>query len=157
MSEDADSMSEEHGTRVLHGGGPLGRAAPKMLPKLPAACFVQATDLKDAVRQAAEDGVIQLILFATAESLDQADVQAPLAEITTDMGGSPLRAAETGSIRAAYEQWDEAGLLGKCGRELCRRVADDLERTAGAAFAAQVVLLDPAAERMIGMYGRLRR
>jgi hypothetical protein len=82
--------------------------------------------------------------------------------------------------------WEDAGLLGQCGRELCRRVAGELERAAaqaaagtaamgqapagtgaegeaaagteaaGSPVAAQVVLVDASGERMIGMYGRLR-
>jgi cobalt-precorrin-5B (C1)-methyltransferase len=164
MSE-SSAKANANGTWVLHDGGPLERAAARMLPTLPEDCFVRTTDIEDAVRRAAGDGVGQLILFATADSLDRANVNAPLAEITTDMGGTPRLAAviEPDGIRGAYERWDGAGLLGQCGRELCRRVAGDLERVAAEAvaadvspIAAQVVLLDPAAERMVGMYGRLR-
>jgi cobalt-precorrin-5B (C1)-methyltransferase len=138
------------------------------MSRLPEDCFAETEDLGGAVRQAVRDGVGRLILFATPDTLDRAKVDAPLAEITTGMGGSPQVAAAVagaGSVRAASELWDEAGLLGQCGRELCRRVAGELERAAAEAgasqaaapIAAQVVLLDPAAERMIGMYGRLGR
>ncbi|MEW2354523.1 hypothetical protein [Spirillospora sp. NPDC029432] len=165
-------MSED--TRVLYRGEPLRRAAVKMMPKLAEDRFVQAVDIEEAAREAAADGIGQLILFAEPGTLDDAGLDLPLAEITTEMGGTGDLAAEVtegGTVRAAYGTWHAAAtlhevrpdspyprdLVGRCGRELCRRVADRLEEIAGGAVAVQVVLLAPAAGRMVGMYGRLRR
>ncbi|MFB4318487.1 hypothetical protein [Actinomadura sp. 21ATH] len=165
-------MSED--MRVLYSGEPLRRAAARMLPKLAEDRFVQAVDIGEAARRAAADGIGQLILIAEPNSLDRAELDLPLAEITTEMGGTDRLAAqvtEGATVRAAYETWHAAAalhevrpdspyprdLVGRCGRELCRRVAGVLEDIAGGAVAVQVVLLAPAAGRMVGMYGRLRR
>jgi cobalt-precorrin-5B (C1)-methyltransferase len=83
-----------------------------------------------------------------------------LGEITLVAGGSEelareVEAANTG--RHAYELWEAAGLLGRAGRELCRRVAGVLESFTDAQVAAQVVLVDFAGQRMVAMYGRLAR
>jgi cobalt-precorrin-5B (C1)-methyltransferase len=66
-----------------------------------------------------------------------------------------VRSANT--ARHAFELWEAAGVLGPCGRELCRRTADVLERFTDGRIAAQVVLVDFTGKRMIGMYGRLSR
>ncbi|MBG6091605.1 hypothetical protein [Actinomadura viridis] len=154
------------------GPSPAAGAAPDGAPgPSPAA----GADVAEALRQAVAHGLGQLILLGTADDLapyagtgaDGDGGGAPLAEITTDMGGPPALAAEVaaaGSVRRACELWDDAGLLGPCGRELCRRVAGDLERAAAEAagtgrspVAVQVVLLDSGGDRMVGMYGRLQR
>jgi cobalt-precorrin-5B (C1)-methyltransferase len=171
-------------TLVLHGGGPAGPAASRMLPKLPEVCFTgmdpsAGDDPGEAVRQAVEHGLDKVIVVATADGLPRGPL---LGDITTDMGGTPALAAEVaaaGSAGRACELWRDAGMLGPCGRELCRRVADDLERVAashvpgrrapssgaapspspapaGSPIAAQVVLMDDGGRQMIGMYGRLR-
>ncbi|WP_395104060.1 hypothetical protein [Actinomadura sp. SCN-SB] len=159
--------AEGERTLVLHGPEPSGRTAARMLPALPGVCFAESADPARALRQAVEHGLGRLILFATADDLVAAlglGADGLLGEITIDMGGTPELAAEVaaaGSARRACALWRDAGLLGPCGRELCRRVAAELESAAAGAgddpIAAQVVLLDDAGERMIGMYGRLRR
>jgi cobalt-precorrin-5B (C1)-methyltransferase len=89
-----------------------------------------------------------------------------LSEITLTMGGSGelvAKVAEANTARHAYELWEAEGLLGRAGRELCRRVAGVLEQFAAevepesAGIAAQVVLVDFTGQRMIAMYGRLGR
>ncbi|MFF5260439.1 hypothetical protein ACFY4C_15955 [Actinomadura viridis] len=194
--------AQGQGTLVLHGPGPAGRAAAKMLPRLPETCFLETAgaagawaapdgapgphpaagaDVAEALREAVAHGLGQLILLGTADDLAPyagpgadgagagggAGGGGPLAEITTDMGGPPALAAEVGaagSVRRVCELWEDAGLLGRCGRELCRRVAGGLERAAAEAagtgrspVAVQVVLLDSGGDRMVGMYGRLQR
>ena len=183
-------------TLVLHGEGTAARTATAMLPTLPEVCFVEvgaetaaSGHVHEALRHAAEQGLGRLVLLGTADTLAALAPAGGLGGITADMGGSTDLAAEVaaaGSAGRAYALWEKAGLLGPCGRELCRRVADGLERaasaptdTAGAAeaaeavgdgavvstakdtaaspIAAQVVLLDPGGERMVGMYGRLGR
>ncbi|XVQ09271.1 hypothetical protein ACQP1W_43180 [Spirillospora sp. CA-255316] len=133
-------------TLVLHGAGPSGRTAARMLPKLPEVCFVEVgagtaagADVNEALRQAVEHGLGQLVLLATADGLAPLEPADDLGGITADMGGSAELTAEVaaaGSARRAYELWEGAGLLGPCGRELCRRVADGLERAAVALAGA---------------------
>ncbi len=152
----AEIVAAGERTLVLHGDGPAGPAASRMLPKLPDVCFTGMDDVEEAARQAAAQGLGKVVVIATADGFPGGF---PLEEITTDMGGTPGLAAEVAasdSAARACELWRDAGMLGQCGRELCRRVADRLESAADG-VAAQVVLLDEAGERMIGMYGRLRR
>ncbi|GGV30607.1 hypothetical protein GCM10010182_62470 [Actinomadura cremea] len=145
-------------TLVMYGSG-AGNAARRMLPKLPDGCFAPV-DL-DALREAAGRGLRQVVLVAGMA--DQAAIVGPvLGEITADMDGGDALAAEVAAADAAadpgraYELWDAAGRLGPCGRELCRRTAGELERRAES-VAAQVVLVDAAGERMVGMFGRMAR
>ncbi|GAA2438732.1 hypothetical protein GCM10010191_62450 [Actinomadura vinacea] len=157
-------------TLVLLGEGLAGHVAARMLPRLPEVCFVQADaagGVREAALEAAGHALDRLVLLATVEDLAALDPADGLGGITADMGGTPALAADVaaaGSARRAYELWEGAGLLGQCGRELCRRVADGLELAAAAStgadrspIAAQVVLMDPGGERMVGMYGRLGR
>jgi cobalt-precorrin-5B (C1)-methyltransferase len=188
-------------TLVLCTGGRTERGAMKLLPKLPEVCFVEVGDFTGAaLRRAVEHGVTQVVFVGMIGKLTKlasgvlmthytrSRVSTDLlGDITTDMGGPAELAAEVAganTARHAYELWEAAGLLGPCGRELCRRVADVLERYAdatadgeqagaesGAAdgpqaltgttgtgrIAAQVVLVDFTGQRMIGMYGRLAR
>ncbi|RAY11832.1 hypothetical protein DPM19_28045 [Actinomadura craniellae] len=180
--EQAVSASAAQGERtlVLYTGGPTGKGARKMLPKLPEVCFVAVGDSTGAaLRRAVEHGIPQVIFVGTADDLTGLAAGAlvstePLGEITAEMGGSPELAAEVGAagtVRHAYELWEAAGLLGPCGRELCRRAAGVLERFAagetaadpalaaapGGPLAVQVVLVDFTGGRMVGMYGRLAR
>jgi hypothetical protein len=155
----AEIVAAGERTLVLHGAGPAGRAASRMLPALPEVCFTGMDDPEEAVRQAADQGLDKVVLIATADRFPGGTV---LAEVTADMGGTSAlaaRVAAAGSAERACALWRDAGILGPCGRELCRRVADSLEAvaaSAGSPIAAQVVLMDDGGERMIGMYGRLR-
>jgi RimJ/RimL family protein N-acetyltransferase len=183
-------------TVVLHDGGHTATGAREMLPKLPADCFVEAGHLiGDVMRSAGEHGVAQVVFVGMLGTLGELAAgppadgpgppawSGPLAEITTVMGGSAELAAQVAradTARQTYELWESAGLLGPCGRELCRRVAGVLERHASAPArtagpeaggpgsspglqegratgrpAAQVVLVDFTGTRMVGMYGRL--
>lgn len=179
----AVSALAERGERtlVLHTGAPAEKVARAMLPGSPAACFVEAGDeTGPAVRRAAEHGISQVVfvgmidamagLAAGIPAVAADDARPPdglLREITAEMGGSAEVVAEVARADAAwrvYELWESAGVLGRCGRELCRRVAGVLEEhargPAGApseGIAAQVVLVDRSGRRMIGMYGRLAR
>ncbi|RFS83139.1 hypothetical protein D0T12_23530 [Actinomadura spongiicola] len=164
-------MISAEGTLVLYGDG-AGEAARRMLPGLPDACFVPLPEtVGDAVKEAMKNGSARVVLVAGVE--DQArilgGVPGVLVSITIDMDGGHALAAEVAAVptaRAAYDLWETAGRLGPCGRELCRRTAAELERLAatdagvGASnggVTAQVVLVDPACERMVGMFGRMAR
>lgn len=161
-------------TLVLCTGGRTEKGAMAMLPKLPEVCFVEVGDFTGAaLRQAVTHGVPQVVFVGMAGKLTKlasgvlmthytrSKVRTDLlAEITSDMGGSPDLAAEVATAntaRHAYELWEAAGTLGPCGRELCRRTAGVLERFTGGAVAAQVVLVDFTGKRMVAMYGRLAR
>jgi cobalt-precorrin-5B (C1)-methyltransferase len=165
-------------TLVLCTGGRTEKGAMKLLPKLPDVCFVEVGDFTGAaLRKAVEHGLRQVVFVGMAGKLTKlasgvlmthytrSQVSTELlGGLTRDMGGSAELAAEVGranTARHAYELWESAGLLGPCGRELCRRVAGVLERFAaeqgGSPIAAQVVLVDFTGQKMIGMYGRLAR
>ncbi|MEV5753473.1 cobalt-precorrin-5B (C(1))-methyltransferase [Actinoallomurus sp. NPDC052308] len=183
--EQAVSVLAAQGERtlVLCTGGRTEQGAMKLLPKLPDVCFVEVGDFTGAaLRRAVEHGVTQVVFVGMAGKLtklasgvlmthytrSKVDT-ALLGEITRDMGGSAdlaARVAEANTARHAYELWEEAGLLGRAGRELCRRVAGVLEHFAedqaaqvpgASGIAAQVVLVDFTGKRMIAMYGRLAR
>lgn len=165
-------------TLVLCTGGRTEKGAMKLLPTLPDVCFVEVGDFTGAaLRKAVEHGLKQVVFVGMAGKLTKlasgvlmthytrSQVSTELlGGLTRDMGGSAELAAEVGranTARHAYELWESAGLLGPCGRELCRRVAGVLERFAaeqgGSPIAAQVVLVDFTGQKMIGMYGRLAR
>jgi cobalt-precorrin-5B (C1)-methyltransferase len=159
-------------TLVLCTGGRTERGAMAMLPKLPEVCFVEVGDFTGAaLRRAVEHDLKQVVfvgmvgkltklaagILMTHYTRSQVSTEL-LGAITRDMGGSEELAGQVdaaNTARHAYELWESAGLLGPCGRELCRRVADVLERSTDGKLAAQVVLVDFTGQKMVGMYGRL--
>ncbi|GGT81925.1 hypothetical protein [Actinomadura citrea] len=159
-------MTAAEKTLVMYGDG-AREAARRMLPNLPDACFVPVA--AERLREAAKAGLAQVVMVARMQ--EQAaflgGAAGLLESITLDMDCGPAlagRVAQAPAVQDVYDVWDAAGKLGPCGRELCRRTAAGLERLAaeaeGAAdspVAAQVVLLDAAGERMVGMYGRMAR
>ncbi|WUI01633.1 hypothetical protein OHR68_07400 [Spirillospora sp. NBC_00431] len=176
-------MIDEDRTLVLYGEN-AREAARRMLPGLPDACFVPAAApgepgptklsvaFKEAFKEAVRDDLAQVVLVAGMH--EQAlfvggvwGTAGVLESITLDMGGGFALAATVADApnpRDSYDEWEAAGILGPCGRELCRRAAGELERlaaeaagTATSPVAAQVVMVDPDGERMIGMYGRMAR
>lgn len=169
-------MTADDATLVIHGED-AREAARRMLPRLPESCFVPGGRRSErgweaAVEKAVADGVGRLVLVAGlgeqaafVGGLSGGD--GVLESVTVAMVGDRGLAAEVAeapTIRESYELWEAAGTLGPCGRELCRRTAGELERlaadaagSAGSPVAAQVVLIDPEGERMVGMYGRLAR
>lgn len=161
-------------TLVLCTGGRTEKGAMKLLPKLPEVCFVEVGDFTGAaLRKAVEHGLKQVVFVGMAGKLTKLAAgvlmthytrsridTGLLAEITQAMGGSAEMAAEVAqanTARHAYELWEKAGVLGPCGRELCRRVAGVLERFTDGRLAAQVVMVDFTGQKMVGMYGRLAR
>ncbi|HEU5157814.1 MAG TPA: cobalt-precorrin-5B (C(1))-methyltransferase [Streptosporangiaceae bacterium] len=161
-------------TLVLATGGRTEQGAMALLPELPEGCFVEVGDFTGAaLRQAVARGLRRVVFVGMIGKLTKlaAGVLMThytrsrvstelLAEITKDMCGdaelvAAVRSANT--ARHAYELWEAAGVLGPCGRELCRRTADVLERFTDGRIAAQVVLVDFTGKRMIGSYGRLVR
>ncbi|MEU8345764.1 hypothetical protein SAMN05443665_10488 [Actinomadura meyerae] len=168
-------MTATERTLVMYGEG-AREAAHRMLPKLPEERFVPAgagaAGVRDAVATAVEEGVAQVVLVAgLGEQIAVLGGMAGLLEsVTLDMDCGVALAGEVSraaSPRDVYALWEAAGKLGPCGRELCRRTAGELERVAAEAagapdaqdapVAAQVVLVDAAGERMVGVYGRMAR
>jgi cobalt-precorrin-5B (C1)-methyltransferase len=161
-------------TLVLCTGGGTEKGAMRLLPQLPDVCFVEAGDFTGAaLRRAVENGLTQVVFVGMAGKLtklasgalmthytrSRADT-ALLGEITLAMGGDAdlvARVVAANTARHAYELWEAGGLLGRCGRELCRRVAGVLEECTESKIAAQVVLVDRTGQKMIAMYGRLSR
>jgi hypothetical protein len=123
---------------VLCAGDGARDAARALLPRVPAARIVRAdpATLPAAAREAAAHGLDTVVVGRFAELADAAGGAPVLAEIAAALDAPPPA------------EWEAAGALGRCGRELCRRVADTLD-----VAAAQVVLVD-ATGRMAGMFGR---
>jgi cobalt-precorrin-5B (C1)-methyltransferase len=137
-------------TLVLCTGGRTEKGAMRLLPQLPEVCFVEVGDFTGAaLRRAVEYGITQVVFVGMAGKLtklasgvlmthytrSKVDTEL-LAEITTAVGGPAdlaRQVAVANTARHAYELWESAGLLGPAGRELCRRVADVLERFAAMA------------------------
>ena len=159
-------MTAADRTLVMYGEG-AGEAARRMLPNVPEASFVPVS--AERLREAVKAGYGQVVMVARiAEQAAFLGGAAGLLEsITLDMDCGPAlagRVAQAEAVQDVYALWDAAGKLGPCGRELCRRTAEGLERlaaeaagTAASPVAAQVVLLDAAGDRMVGMYGRMAR
>jgi hypothetical protein len=173
----SDAVIDADGTLVLYGDG-ARETARRMLPGLPESCFVPVgaaapeREPREMFGDLLKDAPARVVLVAGIDEQarllgGERGVASVLGSITLDMDCGVALAAEVAealTTRAAYDLWDAAGRLGPCGRELCRRTAGELERiaadragTAGSPVAAQVVLVDPACERMVGMYGRMAR
>lgn len=171
------------GTLVLHAGPGTGAAAGTLVARQPNCTFHEVSDgLPAALASLADRPVRQLILVGTAAELahiaarPERSAAAVLGEITEEMGDDPGLAAQVAAapVSAGPALWRDAGLLGRCGRELCRRAAAVVDRllpsavepaapqTAADRPAVQVVLVDPpvtgaaaAAATMVAMFGRL--
>jgi cobalt-precorrin-5B (C1)-methyltransferase len=159
---------------VLCTGGRTEKGAMKLLPKLPDVCFVEVGDFTGAaLRRAVEHGLKQVVFVGMAGKLtklaagvlmthytrSRIDTEL-LAGVTLSMGGPAelvAEVAQANTARHAYELWEAAGVLGPCGRELCRRAAEVLERFTEGGLAAQVVLVDFTGQQMVAMYGRSAR
>jgi len=145
---------------VLCTGGRTENGARELLPDLPEVCFVEVGDFTGAaLRAAVEDGLERVVfvgmigkltklasgLLMTHYTRSRVDV-ALLAAITEPHDPATAAAVADGnSGRHVYELWESAGLLRRCGDELCRRVRDVLERQTaelGGAMRAEVAMVD---------------
>jgi cobalt-precorrin-5B (C1)-methyltransferase len=157
-------------TLVLCTGGRTERGAMALLPELPEVCFVEVGDFTGAaLRQAVAHGLRDVVFVGMVGKLTKLAAGVlmthytrskvsteVLAEITAAAGGGPdlvtrVRAANT--ARHAYELWQAAGTLDRCGRELCRRTAGVLERFAAGRITARVVLVDFTGVHVAAAYG----
>lgn len=145
-------------TLVLATGGRTEKAAMRLLPDLPAVCFVEVGDFTGAaLKQAVSDGLRDVVFVGMAGKLtklaagvlmthytrSKVDLTV-LAEVTEQAGGdaglvAAVRSANT--ARHAYEMWEQAGLLREAGGLLCGRVAAVLTRFSG--LPSRVAMVDP--------------
>jgi cobalt-precorrin-5B (C1)-methyltransferase len=144
---------------VLCTGGRTERGAMALLPGLPEVCFVEVGDFTGAaLRRAVEGGLERVVFVGMAGKLTKLAAgvlmthytrsrvdPGVLADITRQVGGRDdlaRQVADANTARHAYELWETAGLLPAAGPELCRRVADVLERFTGHRLAAEAALVD---------------
>ncbi|MGH8903286.1 MAG: cobalt-precorrin-5B (C(1))-methyltransferase [Egibacteraceae bacterium] len=145
-------------TVVLSTGGRTERAAMRLLPDLPEVCFVEVGDFTGAaLRQAVGDGLRRCVFVGMVGKLAKlaAGVMMThytrskvdlglLAELVAQAGGgTEAVAAVTGAntARHAYELMVAHG-VDRAPSLLCDRVATNLERFAGCALHADVVMID---------------
>lgn len=147
-------------TVALCTGGRTENGARDLLPDLPEVCFVEVGDFTGAaLRAAVEDGLERVVfvgmigkltklasgLLMTHYTRSRVDV-ALLAAITEPHDAAAAAEVAAGnSGRHVYELWESAGLLRRCGDELCLRVKDVLERQSaelGAPMHAEVAMVD---------------
>jgi len=144
---------------VLCTGGRTEKGAMELLPHLPEVSFIEVGDFTGAaLRRAVEHGVGRVVFVGMVGKLtklasgvlmthytrSKVDTTV-LAGITRAVGGAEPVAAEVAAAntaRHAYELWEAAGLLPVAGRELCRRVAEVLERFTDRRIAAEAALVD---------------
>jgi cobalt-precorrin-5B (C1)-methyltransferase len=159
--EQAVAVAAAQGERtiVLATGGRTEQAAMRLLPGIPAVCFVEVGDFTGAaLRRAADAGMTQVVFVGMAGKLTKlADgilmthytrsKVSPdlLAEITAAAGGGGGlvgAVATANTARHAHELWEAAGLLRAAGDVLCGRVARVLERFGDGRLAARVAMVD---------------
>lgn len=157
-------------TLVLCTGGRTEAGARDLLPALPAVCFVEVGDFTGAaLRRCVEHGVREVVFVGMAGKLAKlaggvlmthytrsAVPTELLGELTRTAGGSAELAdavAAANTARHAYELWESAGLLEPAGRELCRRVADVLERFTEGRVSAKAGMVDFTGRRLVAGYG----
>jgi len=145
-------------TLVLATGGRTEKAAMRLLPDLPAVCFVEVGDFTGAaLKQAVADGLRDVVFVGMAGKLtklasgvlmthytrSKVDT-AVLVEVTAEAGGDAVlveAVRHANTARHAYEMWDAAGMLPSAGGLLCGRVAAVLTRFCG--LPARVAMVDP--------------
>lgn len=130
---------------VLCTGGRTERGAMALHPGLPEVSFIEVGDFTGAaLRRVLEHGVPRVVFVGMAGKLVKLAAgvlmthytrsrvsTGLLAEITRAAGGGDVLVAEVleaNTARHAAELWEQSGLLGAAGTELCRRVAGVLAR-----------------------------
>ncbi|NGN67935.1 cobalt-precorrin-5B (C(1))-methyltransferase [Streptomyces sp. A7024] len=170
--EQAVSVAAAQGERavVLCTGGRTERGAMALLPELPKVCFVEVGDFTGAaLKKAVEGGVERVIFVGMAGKLTKLAAgvlmthytrskvdPGVLADVTRSVGGDERLAEEVGganTARHAYELWEAAGVLEPAGTELCRRVADVMERFVERKVAAEAAMVDFTGQRLMASWG----
>lgn len=144
---------------VLCTGGRTEKGAMALLPGLPEVCFVEVGDFTGAaLRKAVEHEVPEVVFVGMIGKLTKlaagilmthytrsavdTDVLADLTRNVTGDEALAERVSAANTARHAYEVWHEAGVLETCGRALCDRVADVLERFGEGKVTARAALVD---------------
>jgi cobalt-precorrin-5B (C1)-methyltransferase len=153
-------------TLVLCTGGRTERGAMALLPDLPEVCFVEVGDFTGAaLRQAVDHRLLRVVFVGMAGKLTKLAQGILMTHYTRskvdtgllgrltrdvtgdDVLGSTVDGANT--ARHAYELWESTGVLRSCGDELCRRVADVLERFGEGVLRADVAMVDFSGQRVV--------
>jgi cobalt-precorrin-5B (C1)-methyltransferase len=157
-------------TLVLCTGGRTEKGAMSLLPDLPEVCFVEVGDFTGAaLRTAVEHGLREVVFVGMVGKLTKlaAGVLMThytrsrvstelLGDITLAVGGDPGLADQVNganTARHAYELWAAAGLLSAAGTDLCRRVADVLERFSEGRLTCGVGMVDFAGRCLVAAHG----
>ena len=153
-------------TVVLTTGGRTEKAARRLLPELPAVCFVEVGDFTGyALKRAAKLGFQRCVFVGMAGKLAKlaAGVMMThwtrskvdplfLAEVTRDAGGDAALAAQVAAAntgRHAWELWERAGLHAASDL-LCEKVADNLSSYIGARLLVDCAIVDFEGARLAG-------
>jgi cobalt-precorrin-5B (C1)-methyltransferase len=156
---------------VLCTGGRTEAGARALLPDLPEVCFVEVGDFTGAaVTRAVEAGLTDLVFVGMIGKLTKlaagvlmthytrSRVEVGLLGSVTRAVGAPEPVAAAvdaaNTARHAYELWSSAGVLGPAGGELCRRVAQVLDRFAGSRLRVEVALVDFTGRELVAGTGR---
>jgi cobalt-precorrin-5B (C1)-methyltransferase len=150
---------------VLCTGGRTEHGARMLLPDLPEVCFVEVGDFTGAaLRAAVEDGLQRVVfvgmigkltklasgLLMTHYTRSRVDVGLLSALTERHDADTAAEVARGNSGRHVYELWESAGLLRRCGDELCARVQDVLQRQSaelGRQVPAEVAMVDFSGRR----------
>jgi cobalt-precorrin-5B (C1)-methyltransferase len=170
--EQAVSVAAAQGERtiVLCTGGRTEKGAMLLLPDLPQVCFIEVGDFTGAaLRRAVEGGLERVVFIGMAGKLTKLAAgvlmthytrskvdPGILAQITREVGGDPElvdRVASANTARHGYELWQKAGLLESAGTQLCRRVAEVMERFVGHRVAAEAAMVDFTGRTLIASFG----
>jgi cobalt-precorrin-5B (C1)-methyltransferase len=150
-------------TLVLATGGRTEHGAMSLMPGLPEVCFVEVGDFTGAaLRRAVQHRLARVVFVGMAGKLAKLAAgvlmthytrsKVPLellGDITLAAGGGRQLADQVtaaNTARHAAELWEQAGVLGAAGRELCRRAAGVLTRFCAElgpdAPSIQVIMVD---------------
>jgi cobalt-precorrin-5B (C1)-methyltransferase len=159
---------------VLCTGGRTEKGAMALFPALPDVSFVEVGDFTGAaIRRCVEHGVRRVVFVGMAGKLTKLGAGVLMTHYTRSkvdcsllgdvtrfvVGDEELarRVGEANTARHGYELWDEAGILDVAGTELCRRVAEVLERFAatecGGEIEAEVVMVDFSGKDAVARFG----
>ncbi len=149
---------------VLCTGGRTENGARTLMPDLPEVCFVEVGDFTGAALRAAVDDGLERVVFVgmigkltklasgllmTHYTRSRVDVGLLAAITEPHDADTAAEVARGNSGRHVYELWESAGLLGRCGDELCGRVQEVLQRQ-----TAELGRPMPAEVAMVNFSGR---
>ncbi|MFC5907289.1 cobalt-precorrin-5B (C(1))-methyltransferase [Streptacidiphilus monticola] len=170
--EQAVSVAAAQGEKavVLCTGGRTEKGAMEQIPSLPPVCFVEVGDFTGAaLRRAVAGGMERAVFVGMVGKLTKLAAGVLMTHYTrskvdpgilgriTEVVGGGLELAEqvsaANTARHAYELWQAAGLLEPAGLELCRRVAEVMERFTEGRLAAEVAMVDFTGRNVVASTG----